>query len=882
MRSYHSLRLLFILTWALITAWACDDNEPAQPPPTSIAEATADQCPSGGWVIWVGGESYVVCNGAEGADGNDGNPANLYVTEADSARCPNGGYVFVMDDVEHVICHGNHGEDGRDGRNTLILAQAEEAGEHCLFGGLLIITCFDDGAGECEAESASHLYVCHGAPGADGAPAVLPEIVTNEASLEACPYGGSVISIDTLSVTVCHGATGAQGEQGEQGVAGETPTIVVESADIKDCPHGGTTLIINDQPAHLCNGAPGAQGEAGETPQVSVALATDECPYGGVVFTVNGLATAICNGAPGEQGVQGEQGEQGEAGHSPVISVTPATLAECPHGGSVISIDGSPVVLCNGAPGEQGEQGEQGEAGHSPVISVTPATLAECPHGGSVISIDGSPVVLCNGAPGAEGEAGHSPVISVTPATLVQCPYGGSVISIDGSPVVLCNGAPGAEGAAGHSPVITVAPATLAQCAYGGFIMTIDGVSSAICTPHCVDADGDGHFAVDPVYCVDGDDFCDADPDNWTAHGCAHCVDNDGDGFGTDCDRGADCDDNDTAYWDACPPPSCEVVSTITGDSQTKVPASDGRYLYVVLGNGTYGHLRVYDMIDPAAPVLVGSLNLTSSQGCWYANRVRLSPDNAYLYVYSGSCTGGAVVDVRNPAAPVALAKFSGQVGGSMDLTICGETLYTARQSKGVAAYDISNPAAPVFLAQYDLPFAASNGHYPYGVTCYRHDATFDSVYLGDNDGTNGGLWSFDFNKSTGAFSLRQHFAGVRPARGAALSADTLYVSGWTNSSQLAVLDTSDKYDLVVQRLVSLGANSNNQPLLVENRLFAVRNDVVAAYDLSEPTSPTLHFSGVGNSPWGYAYFTMNGERYLSYGVNSGNTITTCKLIRAF
>jgi len=68
----------------------------------------------------------------------------------------------------------------------------------------------------------------------------------------------------------------------------------------------------------------------------------------------------------------------------------------------------------------------------------------------------------------------------------------------------------------------------------------------------CDDADFDGHDEYDADTCPAGDDYCDLDEHNWSSSGCASCVDDDGDGYGADCDKGEDCDDEDETIHEGC------------------------------------------------------------------------------------------------------------------------------------------------------------------------------------------------------------------------------------------------------------------------------------------------------------------------------------------
>jgi hypothetical protein len=76
--------------------------------------------------------------------------------------------------------------------------------------------------------------------------------------------------------------------------------------------------------------------------------------------------------------------------------------------------------------------------------------------------------------------------------------------------------------------------------------------SGPCCPSGCVDSDGDGHSVYDAGTCPNGDDACDNDPNNWTTSGCTTCVDGDGDGYGSGCDNGDDCDDGDPIVSSGC------------------------------------------------------------------------------------------------------------------------------------------------------------------------------------------------------------------------------------------------------------------------------------------------------------------------------------------
>lgn len=118
-------------------------------------------------------------------------------------------------------------------------------------------------------------------------------------------------------------------------------------------------------------GAQGATGPAG-APGASVQATTLEvgdetCPLGGTRFEIEGMpARFACNGVPGAQGPQGEMGPsgaQGLQGESVVATALVSGDAECPHGGTLLEVDGGSHFVCNGAPGAIGPQGEAGPQG---------------------------------------------------------------------------------------------------------------------------------------------------------------------------------------------------------------------------------------------------------------------------------------------------------------------------------------------------------------------------------------------------------------------------------------------------------------------------------------------------------------------------------------
>jgi uncharacterized repeat protein (TIGR02543 family) len=236
-----------------------------------------------------------------------------------------------------------------------------------------------------------------------------------------------------------------------------------------NCPEGGLAVrtgrdlnldgVLSEEEvvavSYVCNGTPGGDGT---TPDVSVAPATPEqCPHGGSVITIDGSERIVCDGEPGEDG------------RSPTLAVRAATAAECPEGGTVVTVNAIDSVICNGLHGEDGA---------TPTVGFGPAPESVCPAGGVTLTIEGAETHVCHGL---DGEDGVSPTLSIVAAGEDACPYGGTLFRVDNHETAVCNGEPGPEGAAARAPHVSVTAATEAQCENGGTVIAIDTLISIVC-----------------------------------------------------------------------------------------------------------------------------------------------------------------------------------------------------------------------------------------------------------------------------------------------------------------------------------------------------------------------------------------------------------------
>ncbi len=174
-------------------------------------------------------------------------------------------------------------------------------------------------------------------------------------------------------------------------------------------------------------------------------------------------------------------------------------------------------------------------------------------------------------------------------------------------------------------------------------------------------------------------------------------------------------------------PASMAVVSTTSitgyinyGQSGIRV---QGHYVYLESSTGTASTnlLQIYDVSNPSAPALVGSVQLPLySLGLWvsgnYAYAISFVDGCAVCNSYAGILS---IVDVSNPASPAIIGSANTGAAGVhvADIKVVGNYAYVSGQSTDqnpplsqVLVFDVSNPASPYLLS------SSRAGHSPQGL----------------------------------------------------------------------------------------------------------------------------------------------------------------------
>jgi hypothetical protein len=132
----------------------------------------------------------------------------------------------------------------------------------------------------------------------------------------------------------------------------------------------------------------------------------------------------------------------------------------------------------------------------------------------------------------------------------------------------------------------------------------------------------------------------------------------------------------------------------LTGSAADVAVAGDRAYIAA-----REGGLEIIDISDPAAPGLIGGIAIPDEA-------VGLAVAGQYAYVISSTVIGSAalqVVDVSDPAAPE-IAGSIDLLGVARDVAVAGSYVYVACRQAGLQVVDVSDPASPHVVGDYDVP----------------------------------------------------------------------------------------------------------------------------------------------------------------------------------
>jgi hypothetical protein len=136
------------------------------------------------------------------------------------------------------------------------------------------------------------------------------------------------------------------------------------------------------------------------------------------------------------------------------------------------------------------------------------------------------------------------------------------------------------------------------------------------------------------------------------------------------------------SVYDISNPSNCVPVAEFNAGETVQSLQVQSNYLYV----GCMSTLKIYDISNHSAPVLMGQTNPGSIRG--------LAVQGNYAYVAAWSY-GLRIINISNPAAPAEVGHLD-TPDWAYGVKMAYNYAYVADSGSGVRIIDISNPAAPV------------------------------------------------------------------------------------------------------------------------------------------------------------------------------------------
>lgn len=292
--------------------------------------------------------------------------------------------------------------------------------------------------------------------------------------------------------------------------------------------------------------------------------------------------------------------------------------------------------------------------------------------------------------------------------------------------------------------------------------------------------------------------------------------------------------------------PSQEVSKNLLGNDNGVKIQTQGNYIYLIRAGGS-PNFFVYDVVNPATPLLVGSLNIAGS------------PKNLFLYgnyayvVSDDNAQELQIIDISNPVNPNKTGFYNADGNANaFGVYTSGNFVYFVRESSTRDEFiivDVSIPASPQFIGSMDL---ASAG---YEVVVF---GSYAFVASGNNSKE---LQIINIsNPSAPSLIGSRNLLGSTDALTIANNGATLFI-GQTNI--LYIIDASNPSSPVLSGSLNVVNNVNDIALNLgnaNNYLFIATSDNANEFkvlDVSNKTTPLLlgQFNISGNNQlMGIAY----------------------------
>lgn len=277
---------------------------------------------------------------------------------------------------------------------------------------------------------------------------------------------------------------------------------------------------------------------------------------------------------------------------------------------------------------------------------------------------------------------------------------------------------------------------------------------------------------------------------------------------------------NSTAWWDTLageiklqPFASGHVGGALSPGSARGVTVS-GNYAYVA--DHELGGVVIFDISDPASPVLAGSYDTPGLA-------LSIVVEGNYAYVADHELGGLQVINVSNPASPTFAGSYD-TPGTAFGLALAGDFAYVADNSLGIQVIDISDPSLPSFVGNVPT-FGQSRGLAVSG----------NRAYVADREA---GLLVLDISDPAAPDSIGAYDTPGN-ARNVALSGDYAFVADDVDGG-LQILDISDPANPSFVATYNPPGSALDLSIFGDIAYLVDYDFRIHMLDISDPASPQL------------------------------------------
>lgn len=273
-------------------------------------------------------------------------------------------------------------------------------------------------------------------------------------------------------------------------------------------------------------------------------------------------------------------------------------------------------------------------------------------------------------------------------------------------------------------------------------------------------------------------------------------------------------------------------IASVDVGGSIRAVASEGRFAYV--GSSQAGEtLHVVDLLDPAAPVVRGSVPLVAGPRAIAANLT-------HAFVLDAD-TSLVIVDATDPDAPFVAATLPGV--GIWDVRRSGSLLYAAGKS-GIRIVDVTDPAAPLLvggapertptvlaLAGSRLLGCSAGFFYVYELTDPLHPALVGEREADPN------CWPGDCESFSAVAGAGDH-AWIALRR--TWCTDELNCFCTSSSARLQTYDVSDPANPQLLASTAIPYSNSARFGLLHDRLHVFSGGADWIFDVANPAAPEL------------------------------------------